>query len=258
MRGEGGRRKAAAGEGCGRFHCLGIAGIQLTQESAVGVLAPLEFEARSAQILTQHGWQLCVSGMGIERAREAAAQMLASGVRRLLVWGTAGGLDPALRPGTLFLPDIIHDAASGTRHEPSAAFHAELDLALTRMGVPFIHRGILVTTKQPLFTPGEKAQAAQETGALMVDMEAAAVAAVAVQAGAEFAVLRVLLDAADASLPPTVIAAVESRHPHLKVMTGLLKRPQDLPAVLRLGRSFQRAHRSLATAAQALAGLHAW
>lgn len=230
----------------------------MTQESAVGVLAPLEFEARSAQILTQHGWQLCVSGMGVERAREAAAQMLASGVRRLLVWGTAGGLDPALRPGTLFLPDVIHAADGGVRYEVSALFHEKLSSVLTQLNVPLIRHGILVTTKRPLFTPSEKAQAALETGALMVDMEAAAVAAVAAHAGAEFAVLRVLLDAADASLPPTVIAAVETQHPHLKVMTGLLKRPQDLPSVLRLGRSFQRAHRSLATAAQALAGLHAW
>ena len=226
--------------------------------AAVGVIAALEFEARSAQILTQHGWQLRVSGMGIERAREAAAQMLASGVRRLLVWGTAGGLDPALRAGTLFLPDVIHAADSGVRHEVSALFHEKLGSALTGLNVPLIRRGILLTTKLPLFTPGEKAQAALETSALMVDMEAAAVAEVAEQAGVEYAVLRVLLDDAGASLPPAVIAAVETQHPHLKVMTGLLKRPQDLPCVLRLGRSFQRAHRSLATAAQALAGLHAW
>lgn len=225
----------------------------MTQKSAVGVLAPLEFEARSAQILTQHGWQLRVSGMGVERAREAAAQMLASGVRRLLVWGTAGGLDPAVRVGTLFLPDVVLDAASGVRREVSASFHIELDSALTQLDIPVIRRGILVTTTRPLFTPNEKAQAARDSGALMVDMEAAAVAAVAAQAGAECAVLRVLLDDAGASLPPTVIAAVETRHPHLKVMTGLLKRPQDLPAVLRLGRSFQHAHRSLTAAAAVLA-----
>ena len=219
----------------------------------VGIIAPLEFEARSAQILTQHGWQLRVSGMGVERARVAAEQMLAAGVRRLLVWGTAGGLAPALRVGTLFLPDVLHDAQSGTRRAVSAAFHAELESALTRLDIPLIRSGILVTTTQPLFTPSQKAQAARESGALMVDMEAAAVASVAAQAGAEFAVLRVLLDDAGASLPPAVIAAVENQHPHLSVMTGLLKRPQDLPAVLRLGRSFQHAHRSLTAAAAVLA-----
>ncbi|HKT31196.1 MAG TPA: hypothetical protein VJS89_01730 [Gammaproteobacteria bacterium] len=224
-----------------------------SKANVAGIIAPLEFEARSAQILTQHGWQLRVSGMGVERARVAAEQMLAAGVRRLLVWGTAGGLDPAVRVGTLFLPDIILDAASGVRREVSAPFHTELNLALTRLDIPLIRHGTLVTTMQPLFTPNEKAQAARDSGALMVDMEAAAVAAVAVQAGAEFAVLRVLLDDAGASLPPTVIAAVETRHPHLKVMTGLLKRPQDLPAVLRLGRSFQHAHRSLTAAATVLA-----
>ena len=224
-----------------------------SEKNIAGIIAPLEFEARSAQVLTQHGWRLRISGMGVERARETAAQMLASGVRRLLVWGTAGGLDPALRVGTLFLPDVIHDADSGVRYEVSALFHEKLSSALTRLDVPLIRHGILVTTKQPLFTPSEKTQAARESGALMVDMEAAAVAAVAAQASAEFAVLRVLLDDAGASLPPTVIAAVETRHPHLSVMTGLLKRPQDLPSVLRLGRSFQHAHRSLIAAAGSLA-----
>ncbi|MBU6509107.1 MAG: hypothetical protein KGI77_07635 [Gammaproteobacteria bacterium] len=225
----------------------------MTQKSAVGILAPLDFEARSAQILVQHGWQLRVSGMGVERARAAAEQMLASGVRRLLVWGTAGGLAPALQVGSLFLPDVLNDAQSGTRHEVSAAFHNELESALTQLDIPLIRSGILVTTTQPLFTPSEKAQAARESGALMVDMEAAAVAAVAAQAGAEFAVLRVLLDDAGASLPSTVVAAIETRHPHISVMTGLLKRPQELPAVLRLGRSFQHAHRSLTAAAAVLA-----
>ena len=224
-----------------------------SEKNIAGIVAPLEFEARSAQILTQHGWQLCISGMGVERARAAADQMLAAGIRRLLVWGTAGGLDPALQVGTLFLPRVIHAADSGMRYEVSALFHEKLSSALTRLNVPLVRRGILVTTTQPLFTPSEKARAAHESGALMVDMEAAAVAAVAAQAGAEFAVLRVLLDDAGASLPPTVIAAVEARHPHLSVMTRLLKRPQDLLAVLRLGRSFQRAHRSLASAAKALA-----
>ena len=220
---------------------------------ATGVIAALDFEARSAQALKQRGWQVQVSGMGPACARQAAEHMLAAGVRRVLVWGTAGGLDPELQAGTLFLPDLVFDARSGARHEVSANLHAQLEQALAQLDVPLVRRGSLVTTEQPLMAPREKAQAARETGALMVDMEAAVVAQAATRAGAEFAVIRALVDAANVALPPVVLAAVNTPHPHRRVLTGLLKRPQDLPAVLRLGRSFQRAHHSLAAAAEALA-----
>lgn len=217
-----------------------------------GIIAALDFEARSARALTGHGWRLYVSGMGAEHARRAADQMFGSGVRRILVWGTAGGLDPALQPGTLFLPDAILDAESRVRHAVSRQFHAQLEHALAPLGLPLIPQGLLVTTKKALFTPGEKIAAGRETGALMVDMETAAIADAAAAAGAEFATVRVLLDAAGAALPPVVVAAVNTAHPHLGVILGLLKRPQDLPAVLRLGQSFRHAHQSLVAAAEAL------
>lgn len=213
----------------------------------------LDSEARSARSLTQHGWPARVSGMGAANARHATEQLLASGVRRVLVWGTAGGLDPTLQAGTLLLPDVITHAENHNQYEVSAPFHAELETALTKLDIPLVHRGKLVSTSEPLATPREKTQVAQATGASMVDMEAAAVAEAVAQAGAEFAVLRVLLDAADVSLPPAVLTAVETPHPHLGVIIGLLKRPQDLPAVMRLGQSFRYAHLSLVTAAQALA-----
>ncbi|MGH8279397.1 MAG: hypothetical protein ACRETQ_07525 [Gammaproteobacteria bacterium] len=218
-----------------------------------GIIAALEFEARSARALTQHGWRLWVSGMGAVKARRAADGMFAAGVRRILVWGTAGGLDPHLATGTLFLPDVILDARSGVEHAVSPAFHAELVRTLGAPGVPAITRGRLLTTQRALYTPQEKTTAGTATGALMVDMETAAIADAAASAGAEFAALRVLLDAAGATLPPVVVASVDSLHPHLSVLVGLMKRPQDLPAVMRLGQAFRRAHASLVTAANALA-----
>lgn len=215
-----------------------------------GIIAALDFEARSAQPLTQRGWQLQVCGMGPERARQTAERMLNAGMRRLLVWGTAGGLDPALQAGTLFLPDLLLDAASGTRYPVSAPLHAQLEQKLGTLKLPLVCRGTLVTTDKVLVTAKEKSRAAQQTGASMVDMESAAIAAAALGAGAEIAVLRVLLDDAGASLPPVVIRSMDTRHPHLRVAAGLLKRPQDLPAVLRLGQSFRRGYRSLNAAAE--------
>lgn len=218
-----------------------------------GIIAALDFEARSAEPLVQRGWQLQVCGMGPVRARRAAEQMLNAGIRRLLVWGTAGGLDPVLQAGTLFLPDVLLDAASGMRYPVSVRLHAELEQRLARLDVPLVGKGTLLTTAEALVTADEKSRAARQTGASMVDMESAAIAAAATRAGAEIAVVRVLLDDAGASLPPVVIRAMNTRHPHLGTAAGLLERPQDLPAVLLLGQSFRRAYRSLKAAAEACA-----
>jgi adenosylhomocysteine nucleosidase len=224
--------------------------------SSVGVLAALAGEARSAVTLAECGWAVHVCGVGPERARRAAEQLFIDGVRHLLIWGTAGGLDAVLKPGTLFVPDVIINAADNRRFPVSHSWHARLVQALAPLGSAVITHGALITVLQVIATSADKQALAARTGALMVDMEAAAVAEAAMQAGAEFAVVRALVDAADVALPLSVLAAVGTRHPHRSVITALLKRPQDLPAVLRLGRSFQRAHQTLVKAARALADSH--
>ncbi|MGH8426508.1 MAG: adenosylhopane nucleosidase, partial [Gammaproteobacteria bacterium] len=121
-------------------------------------------------------------------------------------------------------------------------------------GFPFVGGGALASVAEPLANAAEKTALAARTGALMVDMEAAAVAAVAAaHEGMEFAVVRALADPADLALASVVLAAADKPRPGSSVVRGLLKRPQDLPAVLRLGRSFRRARASLEGAAQALA-----
>lgn len=174
----------------------------------------------------------------------------------MLVWGTAGGLDPELKAGAIFLPDTVINAPDGRHFPVSARWHAQLVQALASADVPVVRNGALVTAAKPAAIPADKSALAAQSGARMVDMEAAVVAEVAARAGVEFAVLRVLVDGAGVSLPPTVLAAAGRPHPHRSVITGLLKRPQDLPGVLRLGQSFRRAHRSLVIAATAFAKSH--
>lgn len=191
--------------------------------------------------------------MGPDNARRAAQQLLDAGMRQLLVWGIAGGLDAAHKPGALFVPESIVNAADRRHFRVSKSWHEELTAFISVPGIEVISRGVLLTVAEVVETAADKQALAMQYGALMVDMEAAAVAEVAMRAGAEFAVVRALADAADMPLPPSVLAAIATQHPHRHLMKELLKRPHDLPAVLRLGRSFQRAHRSLAAAARLLA-----
>ena len=221
------------------------------------MLTALASEARSATPLAERGWRVQLCGMGPDNARRAAQQLLDAGIRRLLVWGIAGGLDATTKPGDLFIPRSVVNAADRQRFPVTESWHAQLAASVVVPGTEVISRGALLTVAEIVETSAAKQALASDYGALMVDMEAAAVAEVALRASAEFAVVRALADAADVRLPPSVLSALITQHPHRSLMKELLKRPQDLPAVLHLGRSFQHAHRSLTAAALAIAGSRA-
>ena len=77
----------------------------------------------------------------------------------------------------------------------------------------------------------------------MVDMESGAVAKAARAAGLPFCVIRSVADPASRALPAAALAGLdaEGNARPLAVMAGLLRRPQDLPGLIRVGLDSQRA-----------------
>lgn len=219
-------------------------------EAAVGVLAPLYLEQRTARPLARRGWRVVHCGVGGARAAAAVDALRARGARRVLLWGTAGALEPGLAPGMLVVPERV----VGPRGETFAfdpGWRAEL---LTRLGpARHIRGGVLASVVRPVATPAEKSALAARTGAAVVDMEAAAVAAAAATAGLPCMVLRAVVDPLELVLPGVVLAAVGDRFLAPEIALRLLVRPRDLPAVLRLDRAFRPARRALADAARTLA-----
>ena len=117
-------------------------------------------------------------------------------------WGVAGGLDPDLEPGTVVLPDVVVDA-DGSSQEVDLAWRNRL---LERVS------GRVVTSTSSLYhassvitSPDEKRAAYERVGAGAVDMESAAVAAVASEMGIPFVVVRVVVDAAGVRLPEVAL-----------------------------------------------------
>jgi len=205
---------------------------------------------RIARPLARAGWRVRRAGVGPRRAQAAARALLGDGAGRLLVWGTAGGLTPAMKPGTLLLPARVA-SSSGDVLPVDGAWHAQLGEALRDCGPP--ETGTLVTTADPAATPEDKRALADRTGAVAVDMEAAAVLAVAREAGVPCAVVRAVVDPVDQTLPGVVMAAVGDRFLGPEIALRLLLRPRDLGAVRRLDRAFRIARRTLDAAARALA-----
>jgi adenosylhomocysteine nucleosidase len=241
--------------------------------SITGIVAALAAEARTlgpAQLprpgaaggmainTLPDGTLLVISGMGGDAAGQAALALVAAGARGLLSFGLAGALDPALQAGTVVLPRAVTDGA-GKVHTTDDAWRERL---AARQGAltdrhPLIVDGPLLSVAQPLTTPATKTQARARTGAVAVDMESFAIARIALEQGVKFAVARVVVDTAADSLPRSVIQATDPRGQvsYPRLLSGLLRRPPDLFALLRLARRYRVALRSLRGLAGAGLGL---
>jgi adenosylhomocysteine nucleosidase len=167
-------------------------------------------------------------GPGPARARAAAEALIAAGAETLASFGLAGALDPRLVSGDIVVATAAI-AEDGTRYE-----------AETRA---FGIRGAILTRGAPVASVAEKRRLFAETGAIAVDMETAAVAAVAHAAGRPFVAARAIVDPASRALPAAAIAAMRADG-RVDVM-ALLARPWEGWRLIALARDYARAQAAL-------------
>jgi len=195
------------------------------------------------------GTLLVVSGMGAAAAASGARQLVDAGARALLSWGVAGGLDPALPAGALFLPGEVI-SADGVVYQTAREWREALATAVASCHP--VTGGRLLTSRRPLGSAADKSIAFSETGAAAVDMESAAVAEVARAQGLPFLAVRAIVDTANDPLPKAAIAAASSGSVKLsRLLAALARAPADLPALIRLMWRYRAASRSLAAVARA-------
>jgi adenosylhomocysteine nucleosidase len=225
--------------------------------SRPGIVAALAAEARllgparphGAALALADGTLLVVSGMGPSAAANAAQRLLEAGATALVSFGVAGGLDPALEVGMLVLPrEVI--SSDGARHATAQEWRERVAAAVADR-YPACH-GALLTCREPLFSPADKATAFCETGAAAVDMEGFAIAEVAAGRGLPFLAVRSVLDAAADTLPPTLLRAIDARGGASlgRVLGALARAPREWPDVLRLARRCRAAARPLVAVAR--------
>ena len=226
--------------------------------SHLGIIVGVPSEARSLAkyptmndepVRLREGVTLGVSGVGPRRAGLASRKVLEKGATALLSWGSAGGLSPKLSPGSLILPRIIV-AANRSVYHADASWHK--DLCNRLRGQVEFHTGPLAESATVVQTSAAKAILFQQTGAIGVDMESAAVAAVAQEARVPFMAVRVVADSADITLPRSALNAYDEfgRLNFLKLIRGVAERPEELLPLIRLGRDYRAAQRTLALVAR--------
>jgi adenosylhomocysteine nucleosidase len=110
-----------------------------------------------------------------------------------------------------------------------------------------LHHGILGESQKVLITPQDKRSFSSQTGAVAVDMESGAIAAVASEAKVPFVAIRAVSDAFDSVLPFTVLKSFDKfgRLDRARLVRELARHPRDIPRWLRLIWELRSARRTL-------------
>ncbi len=224
----------------------------------LGVVVALPQEARPLRrVLGAHGRPagggaglvLAVSGVGAQRAHEAAHRLLDAGARALMSWGSAAGLRPGLAAGTVLLPETVIDAQRH-RFATDPAWHQAMVTQLAARA----HRlstGPLAEAAGLLKSAADKEALLRRTGAVAADMESAAIAEVARGANVPFMVIRAVADPAHGVIPACVSQAMDERgRVHTAKLLGhALISPAQWVQLVRLAWWFGAAERALSRAA---------
>jgi len=213
-----------------------------------GVVVAMRWEAHGLEDL---GGRLAIAGPGAARAEAAARRLVDDGAGALVSWGAAAGLDPALAPGTLLLPERVV-AADGNCYALTGTWHTRVAERTVDLGPA---RGPLAETRSLLGDSLSKAALRARTDAVAADMESAAVARVAQASRLPVLVVRAVLDPAGAGVPEAwsgVVGPDGGLRPGAAMAAAL--HPALWGDALALARWRRRAARSLRAAIPATLG----
>jgi adenosylhomocysteine nucleosidase len=223
----------------------------------LGIIAALPAEARAAgveefptgQTVNVAGNVLLIRcGIGRGRAERAARDLIAAGAVALLSWGTAAAVGPDLGHGDLVLPlDVL--SRDGHRFGVDRQWRHRLAEILQTDGG--CYAGTVAEAESVLRGADDKLRLRNLSGALIADMESAAIAEVCHGAGIRLLVVRAVSDRAAARVPDCALAAVDANGDVsvARCLGALVFAPGDLLALLRLAKGFRDACAALSRVA---------
>lgn len=139
-------------------------------------------------------------GQGWRRAEAGTVRLFEmTHCTALVMTGFAGATQGGMVCGDLVIPDVVVDLHRDPEAPDGPRYRSPLDLQAVRSAAGG-RGGLLVTAGGLIESPGRKARLGQRTGAAAVDLESAAVVAVAQARGVPWVVARVILDSVDRPL----------------------------------------------------------
>jgi adenosylhomocysteine nucleosidase len=196
--------------------------------------------AAEARIAAGPGILTLAGGGHTKRLEAGLEEAVAQGGRAILSFGIAGGLAPGLRPGSWLIARAVIDGPS--RIATDQGWSARLAALIP--GAEIVD---VIGVDAPLGSPAQKRAAHEATGAGIADMESHIAARVAQANRLPFAVCRVVADPAERCLPPAALVGmrIDGSVDTAAVIRSLIRKPRQLPALVRLARDTQKAFRAL-------------
>lgn len=225
-----------------QYNDQAITGIVVALPEELKTLTALKLSQGQQHQISPNLW-VAYSGAGFANAERASQRLIEAGVSRLISWGCAAALDPALKAGDLVIADSLqfHEQDWLIESDWLAQIKSKLTGHIEFRTGPMLHSDELVTSrvhKQQLFA---------KSHALALDMESAAVVKTARESGLPALILRSIADTADFDLPPAVAHSLNAQGQVelTKLLMHLLKQPSQLPQLIKLGRYFKAAQTTL-------------
>ena len=194
------------------------------------------------------------SGVGAKNATNSAELLLSKGATQLISWGCAAALSPDLKPGDLVLANRLLDVADDEFYVHQS-WHAHTKTLLAHQLK--VHTGCLTESLNIISSSREKRHLQLITEAIALDMESIPVAKLAAKHALPFLSIRAIVDPIDMDLPEAVAYAAtpEGDIALGRLLLFLVLHPLELPALIRLGRYFNAATKTLKLVAKQLDAL---
>jgi adenosylhomocysteine nucleosidase len=184
-------------------------------------------------------------------AAEEASRMHPS-LAGLVSIGFCGGLAPHLRSGAIVVPSRIITPGTEESFSADAGWHARVTAHLATLNPET--EAPLYSANDMLDTTAAKRAVHEQRQACAVDMESAGIAHAARRLQVPFLAIRIVLDEAGDSLPRATANAVHANG-NLNargLVSGLVRNPKDVPALMALGRKSSLAQKRLKAVCEAL------
>jgi adenosylhomocysteine nucleosidase len=195
-------------------------------------LSTLQTSGRSLICYEGPGVVAVFSGIGCRRAEEAARAAVKKYTPQALIsTGLAGALIRSLKAGNIVLPNVILEAAAGTEYR-------------CNLGGDVIGGGVLVSNFE-VATRRSKPELVDCFHALVVDMEAAGVAKVAMEEDLRFRCVKAISDELDFDMPPFNQFVADGELESGKLARWALFHPEHWWAMIGLALNSRRATRAL-------------